>query len=137
MESGTSLPWALYPVSAIQPTCLLGASSYFVKNLPIHLSSTDQFAEFQYFLSQFIKMPAQSSIMLIISIGTYLLTPWSPVPYSISFHQMQANGLIPESYEFKDITPQISITSALLMEFMLIYFLPQMDTKLKDYNPIN
>ena len=50
---------------------------------------------------------------------------------------MQANRLIPESYEFKDITPQISITSALLMEFMLIYFLPQMDTKLKDYNPIN
>ena len=132
MESGTSLPWALYPVSANQPTCLLGASSYFVTNLPIHLPSTDQFVEFQYFLSQFIKMPAQSSIILIISIGTYLLTPWLSVPHSISFHR-----LIPESYEFKDITPQISITSALLMEFMLIYFLPQMDTKLKDCNPIN
>ena len=70
--------------------------------------------------------------MLIISIGTYLLPPWSPMPHSISFCQMQANRLIPESYASKDISSQIGILSTFLIEFMLIYFLPQMNTKLKN-----
>lgn len=92
-------------------------------------------------------------IMFIIPSGNYLLSLWSPVPYLISFHQAQANRLIPESSEFDD-NPIIlwvlllllgnnnypvnsnnnnyPVISALLMEFMLIYFLPQMVKKLND-----